>query len=153
MASWYSMLGDRLYKRGFSGPLLLCVSKEEAEGILEEPLKSVLSPWPFFMWGVDILGPFPMSSKQVRWIIVAVDYFTKWVEAKPLASISAEQVKKIIGEESYADLDYPNISYQITGLNSQAKRLSNSARKREFRTLSYQLNTHKPMDKLNQPTK
>jgi hypothetical protein len=30
------MLGDKLYKRGFSGPLLLCVSKEEAKGILEE---------------------------------------------------------------------------------------------------------------------
>jgi t-SNARE complex subunit (syntaxin) len=36
MASWYSMMGDKLYKRGFSSPLLLCVSKEEAKGILEE---------------------------------------------------------------------------------------------------------------------
>jgi hypothetical protein len=108
--AWYSMLGDKLYKRGFSGPLMLCVSPEEAKGILEEihegscgshigarslagkilragfywpelhsdaaryvktcdkcqrfanlhyaprePLKSVLSPWPFFMWGTDIL--------------------------------------------------------------------------------------------------
>jgi hypothetical protein len=34
--SWYSMLGDKLYKRGFSGPLLLCVSKEEVDRILEE---------------------------------------------------------------------------------------------------------------------
>jgi hypothetical protein len=46
------------------------------------------------MWGVDILGPFPTSWKQARWIIVAVDYFTKWVEAQPLSSISVEQVKK-----------------------------------------------------------
>jgi transposase InsO family protein len=59
-----------------------------------EPLKSVLSPWPFFMWGVDILGHFPISSGQAKWIIVAIDFFTKWVEAEPLSSISAEQVKK-----------------------------------------------------------
>ncbi|MCI67569.1 gypsy retrotransposon integrase-like protein, partial [Trifolium medium] len=43
------------------------------------------------MWGVDILGPFLVSTAQVKWIIVAVDYFTKWVEAEPLSSISAEQ--------------------------------------------------------------
>jgi hypothetical protein len=36
MAAWYSMLGDKLYKRGFLGPLMLCVSQEEAKGILEE---------------------------------------------------------------------------------------------------------------------
>jgi hypothetical protein len=30
------MLGDKLYKRGLSGPLKLCVSQEEAKGILEE---------------------------------------------------------------------------------------------------------------------
>jgi hypothetical protein len=36
MSAWYSMLGDKLYKRGFSGPLMLCVSQEEAKGILEE---------------------------------------------------------------------------------------------------------------------
>ncbi|GAU32570.1 hypothetical protein TSUD_218280 [Trifolium subterraneum] len=50
-----------------------------------EPLKSVLSPWPFYMWGVDILGPFPISTAQARWILVAVDYFTKWVEAEPIS--------------------------------------------------------------------
>jgi hypothetical protein len=30
------MLGDKLYKRGFLGPLLLCISREEANGILKE---------------------------------------------------------------------------------------------------------------------
>ncbi|GAU29444.1 hypothetical protein TSUD_150140 [Trifolium subterraneum] len=50
-----------------------------------EPLKSVISPWSFYMWGVDILGPFPISTAQARWIIVAVDYFTKWVEALPIS--------------------------------------------------------------------
>jgi hypothetical protein len=35
-SAWYSMLGDKLYKRGFSRSLMLCVSQEEAKGILEE---------------------------------------------------------------------------------------------------------------------
>jgi hypothetical protein len=60
-----------------------------------------MSPWPFYMWGVDILGSFPASQGQVKFLLVAVDYFTKGIEAEPVAAISAEQVirfywKKII---------------------------------------------------------
>ncbi|XP_074326812.1 uncharacterized protein LOC141664756 [Apium graveolens] len=50
-------------------------------------LNSILSPCPFFQWGIDIVGPFPKSKNQCQYIIVAVDYATKWVEAKPLAKI------------------------------------------------------------------
>ncbi|GAU50294.1 hypothetical protein TSUD_137480 [Trifolium subterraneum] len=140
MAAWCTIVGDKIYKRGFSAHMLLCVSNTEACRILKEihegscgshigsrslegkvmragfywpnlhddatrhvrtcdkcqhysnlhhapgePLKSVLSPWPFYMWGVDILEPFPISTAQARWIIVAVDYFTKWVEAEPIS--------------------------------------------------------------------
>ncbi|PNY16673.1 hypothetical protein L195_g013398, partial [Trifolium pratense] len=75
--------GNHIGERAFAGKILRT----------DEPLKSVLSPWPFFMWCVDIVGPFPIGTKQARWIILAVDYFTKWVEAEPVSSISAEQVK------------------------------------------------------------
>jgi len=47
----------------------------------------MLSPWPFAKWGMDVLGPF--SPGQVKFLIVAVDYFTKWIEAKPLTTITA----------------------------------------------------------------
>ncbi|XP_026420294.1 uncharacterized protein LOC113316297 [Papaver somniferum] len=47
-------------------------------------LNSVLSVWPFAMWGIDIVGPFVTGTKQSRYIIVATDYFMKWVEAKAL---------------------------------------------------------------------
>ncbi|MCH79825.1 RNA-directed DNA polymerase (Reverse transcriptase) [Trifolium medium] len=36
MAAWYSMVGDKLYKRGFSSPMLLCVSERESRVIMEE---------------------------------------------------------------------------------------------------------------------
>ncbi|KAK2427613.1 hypothetical protein QL285_026181 [Trifolium repens] len=159
-ATHYAMIGDKLYKRGFSAPMLLCVGELESQRILKEihdgscgnhiggrslagkviragffwpiilqeaksyvracdkcqryaelhhapgePLKTVMSPWSFFMWGVDILGPFPASLGQVKFLLVAVDYFTKcftkWIEAEPVATISFEKVinfywKKII---------------------------------------------------------
>ncbi|GAU44435.1 hypothetical protein TSUD_129290 [Trifolium subterraneum] len=48
--------------------------------------------WPFAWWGMDILGPFPTAARQVKYLIVAVDYFTKWIEAEPLAKIGSSHI-------------------------------------------------------------
>ncbi|GKC96019.1 reverse transcriptase domain-containing protein, partial [Tanacetum coccineum] len=47
-------------------------------------------------WGIDISGPFPEAQGKVKFLIVAVDYFTKWIEAKPAATITGNQVKKFV---------------------------------------------------------
>ncbi|MCI65872.1 gypsy retrotransposon integrase-like protein, partial [Trifolium medium] len=61
-------------------------SKEHVDMHLAPPheLKSLSSPWPFAWWGLDILGPFTTGLAQSKYLIVGVDYFTKWVEAEPL---------------------------------------------------------------------
>ncbi|KAK2965054.1 hypothetical protein RJ639_029535 [Escallonia herrerae] len=53
------------------------------------PLTSIVSPIPFAVWGMDLLGPFPMASGQRRFVIVAIDYFTKSTEAESLATITS----------------------------------------------------------------
>ncbi|RDX83445.1 Retrovirus-related Pol polyprotein, partial [Mucuna pruriens] len=144
----YTILGQQLYRRGFSFPLLKCLNEEDSPYVLKEVyegvcgthiggralaskiaragyywptlkrdcieylkkcdkcqkfaeghkappenLHHVTSPWPFFKWGLDILGPFPPAPGQVKFLIVAVDYFTKWIEAEPVATITTERVK------------------------------------------------------------
>ncbi|CAN1233763.1 Transposon Tf2-9 polyprotein [Linum perenne] len=59
-------------------------------------LQPIVSPWPFAFWGMDLLGPFPEAVGKRKYIIVAVDYFTKRVEAEALASITAYQVQKFV---------------------------------------------------------
>ncbi|KAL6316406.1 hypothetical protein AAG906_018109 [Vitis piasezkii] len=45
-------------------------------------LHALTSPWPFSVWGIDIIGKIsPKSSSGHEFILVAIDYFTKWVEA------------------------------------------------------------------------
>ena len=56
------------------------------------PLSPTAPPCPFFMWGMDLVGPLPKSSGQRQYIIVAIDYSTKWVEAKALARIRETEV-------------------------------------------------------------
>ncbi|GKC77597.1 reverse transcriptase domain-containing protein, partial [Tanacetum coccineum] len=41
-------------------------------------------------------SPFPEAHGRVKFLIVAVDYFTKWIEAKPIATITGSQVKKFV---------------------------------------------------------
>jgi len=48
---------------------------------------------------MDILGPFSPGKGQVKFLIVAIDYFTKWIEAKPLASITAQQVQQFVWKD------------------------------------------------------
>ena len=44
-------------------------------------LKVMSSPWPFSMWGIDMIGRIePKASNGHRFILVAIDYFTKWVK-------------------------------------------------------------------------
>nr|GEY52439.1 protein NYNRIN-like [Tanacetum cinerariifolium] len=57
----------------------------------QQPLTPITASWPFYKWGIDIAGPFPERSGKVMFLIVAMDYFTKWIEAKAVAMITGEQ--------------------------------------------------------------
>ncbi|KAK3005310.1 hypothetical protein RJ639_016219 [Escallonia herrerae] len=43
------------------------------------------------MWGMDIMSPFPLATAQRQFVIVAIDYFTKWAEAEALATITEKK--------------------------------------------------------------
>ena len=61
-----------------------------------ETLNSVTSPWPFAQWGMDIVGPLPTAAAQKKFLLVATDYFSKWVEAEAYASIKDKNVKRFV---------------------------------------------------------
>jgi len=48
---------------------------------------------------MDILDPFSPGKGQVKFLIVAVDYFTKWIEAKSLTTIMAQQVQQFVWKD------------------------------------------------------
>jgi hypothetical protein len=77
-----------------------CQSRKKGQyrkppGFLE--LTQVEKPWDRV--GMDILGPFPVSSRGNRYIIVAVDYVTKWAEAVALPVAGAKQVAEFFVQE------------------------------------------------------
>ena len=90
---WPTMLKDatNLVKR-----CRICQEHAKVSRLPAEPLTSITSPWPFQQWGLDILGPLPIGKGQCKFIIVAVDYFTKWAEAEPLATITEQKIRNFV---------------------------------------------------------
>ena len=84
---WSTMLNDatELVKK-----CKICQEHAQISHLPSEPLTSITRPWPFQQWGLDILGPLSIGKGQWKFIFVGVDYFTKWVEAEPLATITEQ---------------------------------------------------------------
>ena len=60
-------------------------------------LHTLTSPWPFLVWGIDVIGKIsPKSSNGHEFILVAIDYFTKWVETISYAKLTSAKVSTFI---------------------------------------------------------
>jgi hypothetical protein len=58
-------------------------------------LTQLIQPtWSLQRWGLDLLGPLPPALGNLKYVVVAVEYFSKWIEAKPLATITSATVQK-----------------------------------------------------------
>ncbi|GJW45872.1 reverse transcriptase domain-containing protein [Tanacetum coccineum] len=62
----------------------------------QQPLTLITALWPFYKWGIDIAGPFSEGAGKVKFLIVAMHYFTKWIEAKAVATITGNQTNKLV---------------------------------------------------------
>ena len=150
-SSKYTLIDGKLFRHGFTHPILVCVDSEQCTRIMAElhegicgshiggrslsskairagyywptmredctryaqqckqcqqhadwhkappeELRSIYSPWPFHTWGIDILGPFPLAVRQMKYLVIAIEYFTKWIEAEPVAQITAHKIQHFV---------------------------------------------------------
>ena len=69
-------------------------------------------PWPFSMWGIDVIRQiYPKASNGHRFILVAIDYFTKWVEAVSYANVMKGVVCRFIKKEIICRYGLPREDY------------------------------------------
>ena len=52
------------------------------------PLHPLPPVWPFARWGLDVIGPYPTARGSLRFAFVAIESFSRWVEAEPVAQIT-----------------------------------------------------------------
>nr|XP_027063058.1 uncharacterized protein LOC113689487 [Coffea arabica] len=75
----------------------------------------ITSPWPFEQWGTDIIGPFPRTPGNHAYVVVAVDYFTKWVETEPLRTITGSAVQKFFWKNVVCRFGLPRVVISDNG--------------------------------------
>ncbi|XP_045798024.1 uncharacterized protein LOC123892265 [Trifolium pratense] len=87
---WPSMLKDCIeYAKGCQE----CQKHAGTQHVPASELHSIVKPWPFRGWALYLIGEIrPASSKNQRYILVGIDYFTKWIEAIALTNVDQEAV-------------------------------------------------------------
>ena len=96
----------------------VCDQCQQFSNILRQPLEyliPMMAPWPFVQWGLDILGPFPIGTRHMKFLVVGIDYFTKWVEAEPLASITQQNVKNFVWKNIVCRFGVPRVLVSDNG--------------------------------------
>ena len=76
-----------------------CDKCQRFSNIIRQPteeLTPLMAPWPLAQWGLDIMGPFPTAVRQLKFLVVGIDYFTKWVEVEALATITEKNVRSFV---------------------------------------------------------
>ena len=73
-----------------------CQGRTNLYELLTEHLHSFSSLLPLNKKGIDILSPLRIGIHQLEYLIVAIDYFSKWFDAEPMAIITSKRVKKFL---------------------------------------------------------
>ena len=79
------------------------------------------APWLFAQWGLDIMGPFLIALRQLKFL-VGIDYFTKWVEVEPLATITEKSIRTFLWRNIIYRYGIPRVLVSDNG-----KQFDNSA--------------------------
>nr|GFC24804.1 reverse transcriptase domain-containing protein [Tanacetum cinerariifolium] len=100
----------------------------------------------FDVWGIDFMGPF-LSSKRNKYIIVAVDYLSKWVETKALPTNDARVVVKFLNLYS-PGLEHQRLSSAIEELTFSMTNSQESWKSMELPIVYLQHTTPKQVGRL-----
>ncbi|KAM1755466.1 hypothetical protein ACFX12_007793 [Malus domestica] len=126
-----------LFRRhGYFWPRILTDCIEFARGCIQcqihgliqrvptESLHSITKPWPFRGWAMDVIGKITPSSGIAKhaWILVATDYFTKWVEAKLYAELTSKEVCDFVEEHIMTRYGVPEMIITDNGTIFTAER-------------------------------
>ena len=99
-----------------------CPTYQDRKNALTLPLHCLAAPWPFSAWGMDVIGlMIPKVSNGHEYILVAIDYFTKWVEAASYKSVTQVVVARFLKNNVICYYDVPGELITNNGVNLNGK--------------------------------
>ena len=76
---------------------------------LTKELTPITAQWPFAQWGLNIMGHFPIAMQQLKFLIINIDYFTKWIELEALATIIEKNVRIFVWKNIICRYGIPRV--------------------------------------------
>ena len=67
------------------------------------------------------MGPFPTALRQLKFLVVGIDYFTKWVEAEPLATITEKSIRAFVWKNIVCRYGIPRVLVSDNGKQLQQR--------------------------------
>src|SRR6266487_1432804 len=107
---------------------------------------------PFYQIGIDFVGPLPRTQRGKKYIIVAMDYLTKWLEARAVSEATAEVTAQFIYEQIICQHGCPQIILSDRGThfnNNVIKRLMEKFKINHLLSTSYHPQTNGLVERFN----
>jgi hypothetical protein len=100
-------------------------------------LHPIIKPWSFRDWALDFIGQiYPGSSKDHRFVLVATDYFTKWMKVIPLMNMTHKEVIHFISEHIIHRFDIPQTLTMDQGSSFMSHQVHDFAESPKIKLLS-----------------
>ena len=190
----YTMIGQDLYRRGYSTSLLKCLTKEQSQYVLQEIHEGACESqsgartmatkivragyyWPTVHGDsgdyvkkcqkcqefgplhhrkpeeLHIIGPLSPGKGQTKHLLVAVDYITKWIEAEPLATITARNVQNFVWKNIVCRFGIPHSIVSDSGRQFIDQGLLTFYNDLGIKSLTSSVEHPQTTDKLKRPTR
>src|SRR3954471_19564576 len=132
-----------------------CQKRERRRGEAPlEPIKKRITP--FYQVGIDVMGPLPRTMTGKRYIVVAVDHFTKWVEVKAIEEADAQTIVPFIYESIICRHGIPQILSSDRGsefVNELVTTLTRVYGIKHIRTTAYHPQGNGQVERINRTIK
>jgi hypothetical protein len=99
-------LAAKVIHQGFYWPAIICAANRVTRsceacqkfsprsGNPSQFTKLIAHTWPLQRWGLDIVGPLPTAQGNLKFTFIAIEYFTKWIEARAVSTITSKTAQK-----------------------------------------------------------
>jgi hypothetical protein len=113
-------LAAKVIRQGFYWPTIICTVNRVARSCeacqkfsprSSNPLqftKLIAHTWPLQHWGLDIVGPLPTAQGNLKFTFIVVEYFTKWIEARAVSTITSKTAQKFFWQNIVCRFGVPS---------------------------------------------
>jgi hypothetical protein len=113
-------LATKVIRQGFYWPAIICAANQVTRSCEAYPkfsprssnpsqfTKLIAHMWPLQRLGLDIVGPLPTAQGNLKFTFVAVEYFTKWIEARAVSTITSKTAQKFFWQNIVCRFGVPS---------------------------------------------